>query len=273
MKTCIVWWAVLGSIAVGLLAPAAWAGGKDLPMEAKQARDVVIKFLETKNGLQTNPTIAWVKEPALKEVFPTQTFIAVQYRQYPVAFAPPEGLGSSNVFAVGKDGKLQPLTSPETLQKFVAAHFKGSMAKVTEKNADKWARAYLSLWQELVQDGFYGFEIIKVTTEKNEKLIEAKGTSMVTKGGNGQLLVTLDFGPDGVKIKPESKVIPGPRPICQATKLLDADPEIRAMAESQLLFMGAAAKPYLIEQRARTTNPHLQQAIDRVLTKIEANGW
>ena len=71
------------------------------------------------------------------------------------------------------------------------------MANVTAQNADKWARAWLSLWQELIQDGFYGFEIMPPTVEKNEKLIQAKGRSLVTKGGKGELHVTLDFGPDG----------------------------------------------------------------------------
>jgi hypothetical protein len=63
---------------------------------------------------------------------------------------------------------------------------------------------------------------------------------------------------------------PGPRPICQATKLLDADPVVRRMAEQDLLVMGRAARPYLDEQRAKAA-PELQKAIDRVWERICAD--
>src|SRR5205085_1021891 len=60
---------------------------------------------------------------------------------------------------------------------------------------------------------------------------------------------------------------PGPRPICQATKLLDPDPVVRRMAEQDLLIMGRAVKPYLDEQRARA-EPGLRKAIDRLWQRI-----
>jgi hypothetical protein len=69
-----------------------------------------------------------------------------------------------------------------------------------------------------------------------------------------------------------SKLKPGPRPICQATKLLDADAVVRKMAEQDLLFMGLAARDYLMEQRA-AAGPELRQAIDRLWEQIVNNKW
>jgi hypothetical protein len=59
------------------------------------------------------------------------------------------------------------------------------------------------------------------------------------------------------------------RPICQATKLLDPDPIVRKMAEQDLLIMGAAARDYLLEQRAKA-GPELQAAIDRIWERMLA---
>jgi hypothetical protein len=275
MKTRIVVPAVFAALVVGLGGPASRAGDKkDPPMAAVEAKDQVTKYLDQIGALKQQPKVAWVDEPALKDVFPDVTFIAVQFRQYPIAFAPPKGLSSSNVFAVSKGGKMEILMSPTALEKFFHGQFKATMGKVTEKSAAPWGKAWLSLWQELIQDGFYGFDIGQMSVETNDKMIAVKGRSMVTKGGKGELNVTLDFGPDqALKITPVSKLMPGPRPICQATKLLDPDPIVRHMAETELLFMGVAAKDYLREQRARATDPQLVQAIDRILQRIEMIGW
>lgn len=62
------------------------------------------------------------------------------------------------------------------------------------------------------------------------------------------------------------------RPICQATKLLDADPIVRKMAERSIQIMGRAARGYLEEQRAQAA-PDLQQAIDRMWQRILEEGW
>jgi hypothetical protein len=44
------------------------------------------------------------------------------------------------------------------------------------------------------------------------------------------------------------------------------------MAEADLLFMGLAARDYLMEQRAQAS-PELRQAIDRLWERIVKNGW
>ena len=63
----------------------------------------------------------------------------------------------------------------------------------------------------------------------------------------------------------------GLRPICQATKLLDADPIVRRMAEQDLLILGRTAQEYLAVQRAKAS-PELQQAIDQIWQRIVDEG-
>jgi hypothetical protein len=66
-------------------------------------------------------------------------------------------------------------------------------------------------------------------------------------------------------------VRPVVRPIGQATKLLDADPLVRRMAEQDILVMGRSAKAYLDEEWARA-RPELQKAIDRMWKRIVDEG-
>jgi hypothetical protein len=95
----------------------------------------------------------------------------------------------------------------------------------------------------------------------------------VASGGTGKLKVHMEFDASGAlaDVVEQRSMHAGVRPICQATKLLDADPIVRRMAERDLLVMGRAAKAYLDEQRARAT-PELGQAIDRIWKHIVAEG-
>jgi hypothetical protein len=84
----------------------------------------------------------------------------------------------------------------------------------------------------------------------------------------------MEFKADGSLTAGQNyKLQAGPRPKCQATKLLDLDPIVRYMTETELLSMGLAAKEYLREQRARAADPKLARAIDRILQRIEVVGW
>jgi hypothetical protein len=253
---------------------AAQPGDKDLPMKVQQAKDQVTQYLAKLGGTK-QPVIKWMDDPALKEVFPTVTFFGVRFPQFPLAFAPPKGLASSNVFAVGNMGELQVMTGADDLPKFFLTAYQATKAKPTEKSAATVVRAWLKISEELLQDGFYTFEVVKAQGKlKGNKVIEAEGQSMVTKGGNGSIQVTMELGLDGtLKAGQDYKLNAGPRPKCQATKLLDPDPIVRHMAESELLFMGLAARPYLLEMHARIADPALRQAIDRILHRIEAVGW
>jgi hypothetical protein len=208
-------------------------------------------------------------DPVLK-AFPNHLFFAAHIRQYPVAVLPVEGskIKTQNLFIVSKDGKVVHLTAPKELEKF----FKDTLAPAKDDTALKLAAtAWLALTPEFVQDGFYKFRTVedatKITPEKTGKKVT--GQVVVMQGGNGEINSTLVFDEAGklAQATDQAKVRAGPRPICQATKLLDSDPIVRKMAEQDLLIMGRAAREYLLQQRAKAS-PGLQQAIDRIWQRI-----
>jgi hypothetical protein len=213
--------------------------------------------------------IEYVKDEAVVAALPNDFFFTVLFRQYPVARVTPEGLKASNVFAVDGEGKVEVLTDAKMLEKFFKDHLRPAREEAQMKEDVK---AWLRLVQVIHQDGFFQFSLmddsVKVTSEKGGKA--ASGTVVAMRGGSGTLSGTLTFDEAGklTKATEESKLRPGPRPICQATKLLDRDPLVRRMAEQDLLIMGSAARGYLDEQRARAV-PELQQAIDRIWQRIQ----
>jgi hypothetical protein len=206
-----------------------------------------------------------VDDESLALAFPAQQCYAVIFRQFPVGRRPPDPLKTQNLYIVSKGDTLH-VTDIKELEKF----FKGKLSPVKEefwaKNA---ARAWLSLSQQLKQDGFYRFAIPDEFLKWDAPDRQATGKAEVKRGGNGDISVTLSFDADGnlAHVAEEVKIRPGPRPICQATKLLDADPVVRRMAEQDLLIMGTMAKDYLAEQRAKAS-PELQKAIDRLWERI-----
>jgi len=260
-----------------LTAALAWAALTDaapVPPEKKltpedlaKAEAAVKKDLEGRQGGNTG-RVTFIKDEAVERALPGQACFAVLFPQYPVARISPPGLSPSNVFVVDREGKVLPLPNEEKLLKFV----QGALPPVRSDDAAKdAARAYARLAQELFQDGFYKFELMddstRVSEIKNGR--EAVARVVVMQGGNGTIDVTLDFYENGLaKAKVDAKLRPGPRPICQATKLLHPDPLVRRICENDLLIMGPACLPYLEEQRAKAT-PELQKEIDRVRARIE----
>src|SRR5262249_38068755 len=160
------------------------------------------------------------------------------------------------------------LSDTKTLEKFFRSASHGSREADQAKAA---VRAWLRLSSQLKQDGFYRFSLMDDSTkvEKEKGGLIAAGKMVVMQGGNGSIEAKLTFDADGklVKVVEESKIRPGPRPICQATKLLDKDSLVRRMAEQDLLIMGRAARPYLDESRAKAS-PELRQALDRLWQRI-----
>jgi hypothetical protein len=283
MRTRITSVAVVGLLAVGF----AWAGGRPAVQPEREKPERVLKaekvLAEHLTELKAaHGQVVWIDAPAVAKALPKHAFFAVRFRQFPVARVLPEGLSASNVFAVPEGGKAQRLADAKALQKF----FQDKLAPVKKAEPAKNAViAWLSIAQEYVQDGFFKFEILDkeiefkgtaATDGQVEKILtlEATGRAIVKQGGNGEIRATLAFGEDGKlqSVRQEVKVRPGPRPICQATKLLDPDPLVRRMAEQDLLIMGLAARDYLQEQRARAT-PELQRAIDRLWRRILEQGW
>ncbi|MBI1830654.1 MAG: hypothetical protein HYR84_04300 [Planctomycetes bacterium] len=205
----------------------------------------------------------------VKKVFPDYQMVIVRFRIYPVARIMPEGLRPSNIFVVDKNGKLEHLKDVKTLEKFFRGH---AFSVKDDKDAKTILAAWLTLTPEFHQDGMFKFDVLD--KEFTADASKASGRAIVMQGGNGELKAVLQIDKDGrlAKVEEKAAIRAGPRPICQATKLLDADPIVRRMAEQDLLIMGVSARGYLMEQRGRAT-PELRDAIDRLWRQIEKNGW
>jgi hypothetical protein len=210
--------------------------------------------------------------PAIKGVFADHQLVLVRFRVFPIARVMPEGLRASNIFAVNKEGKIEHLKDVKAMHKFF--HANHPVVK-NETDAKKVLAAWLTLTPEFHQDGMFKFEVLdKEFTLDTTGELKVSGRATVMQGGNGELKAVLQIDKEGkiAKADETAKIRPGPRPICQATKLLDADPLVRRICEQDLLIMGLAAREYLMEQRARAT-PELRDAIDRVWQQIQKNGW
>src|SRR5262245_49121802 len=67
-------------------------------------------------------TFVAITTPELAKNFPDYQFVALRFRIYPVARQMPEGMKPSNVFAVPKQGKPEPLKDERALQAFFQKH-------------------------------------------------------------------------------------------------------------------------------------------------------
>jgi hypothetical protein len=245
---------------------------QDPSPEVKKSIDAVRKHIDAMpNGKGAGEVLAQTATP-VKTAFPEHHMILVRFRQFPVARIMPENLSASNIFAVTKEGKIEHLKDTKTLEKFFSTH---SVKAKEEKDAKMILAAWLTLTQEFHQDGFFKFEVLeKEFAVDGKDELKAKGRAAVMQGGNGMLSAELTIDKDGklAKASEKAEIRPGPRPICQATKLLDADPIVRRMAEADLLIMGLSSGAYLMEQRERAT-PELRRAIDQLWERIQRNGW
>ncbi|MFO0967299.1 MAG: hypothetical protein U0793_17205 [Gemmataceae bacterium] len=243
---------------------------KPAPPRVEKAMKAVKEHLSKLGGPEG--ALLWNEAGALAQTFPEHVFIIARYRIYPVARVLPKGLHPSNIFAVTKDDKVQLVPDIKELEKFFAANGKDF---VSEPKVRDGLAAWLHLTQEFHQDGFFKFEVLEkdIAVEKTGEDLTARGRALVVGGGNGEIAATGTFRAGRfVKMEEKTKIIPGPRPICQATKLLDADPIVRKMAEADLIYMGLAAREYLMEQRGKA-GPELRAAIDGVWGRIVKNGW
>jgi hypothetical protein len=239
-----------------------------MPEEIQKAQQRVEQELER---LKAGPAqVHALTADAVVHVLSKDLFVAVIFRHYPVAIRPPAPLKPSDLFAVSRAGEAKPrlLTDAKDLETF----FRESLGPVRDDAQTKEVvRAWLELAPVFVQDGFYQFSVVPetITVSHEGAVRKTAGKVVVMKGGNGQIDVAMEFDPAGklVRVEHTAKVRPGPRPICQATKLLDADPLVRRMAEQDLLIMGRPARAYLEEQRAQAA-PGLKQAIDQLWQRI-----
>ncbi|MBM3983073.1 MAG: hypothetical protein FJ304_22935 [Planctomycetes bacterium] len=208
-----------------------------------------------------------------RETFPDFVLFSHVIPQYPVAREAPAPLKNTNVIAVPKKKDAKPvlITDAAELEKFFKAHArpvtKGSEGQAT---ATAWLRASA----ELAQDGYFKFAVKAGTTSTADDKTTASGTATVDPQNmdKGEIKATLTFKAGKLaSAETKSSVSAGIRPRCQATKLLDPDPVVRAIAEDSLRVMGSTAKDYLDAQYAKAS-PELRAAIDRVRAKIKAEG-
>jgi hypothetical protein len=239
--------------------------------DMKAARTRVDERLKELNAQY--PTVAPITDVAVLKLLPGHRVISVRFRQYPVAMLAPPPLKSQNLFFVPQKDPIKVVIDIAELE----AQFRQSLALVKGDPGVKQAvRAWLKMSEELKQDGFYKFELVEdsIVVSRQGYGWKATGRTDVKSGGKGEFTVTLDFNVAGklMRIAEKSTVMPGVRPICQATKLLDRDPIVRMMAEQDILVMGRAAKPYLDEQRAKASS-ELKKAINRIWKRILDEGW
>jgi hypothetical protein len=241
--------------------------------DADKAKEQVMEYLKKINGAD-RARVTPVKDSVAK-AFPKHNFVAVLYPQFPIGREAPAPLKEANVLAVDGAGKVVPLSDVMALQKF----FTENAAREGKGIEDEVSKVWLRLSSELAQDGFYKFKTPELTMGEGKGDGKDSFTSLTGKiavepvGGNkGEITATVHFK-NGVVTKIDHKVglMPGPRPICQATKLLDPDQIVRQMAEDSIRVMGSACKYYLDEQRSKAS-PELQKAIDRIWQRIVDEG-
>lgn len=216
--------------------------------------------------------IQGIEDKVVREMFPKHVFVAVHFPLWPVARLAPAPMKSQNLFAVAKEGKVTHLPDSKALEEFFKTTLDGKV------NQDKTVRSWLRLRMEYVQDGFYNFKYpdkTEVVGPGSSLTLVAGTVEVVPEGGNkGSLKAVLRFDRAdkfSAVTQEENKVLMGMRPRCQATLLLHADPLVRAIAEQDLLVLGQSAKEYLMEQRAKASEP-LRREIDRIWRQIVAEG-
>jgi hypothetical protein len=238
------------------------------PGDVKKAEQRVRDRLNELKG--AGALVEYVADESLRRAVPGHLFFSAVFRQYPILRVPPAPLKAQNLFAVDPDGKLELLTGVKALEGYLGKHWRDVK---DEKQVGDAGLAWLRLVEVFHQDGFYKFKTVTSATRVQAEGVGGGGVkvtaqAVVMAGGNGEINVALTFnGGKLVKAVEDGKLRPGPRPICQATKLLDPDPLVRRICEQDLLIMGRAAQDYLDEQRARA-GPELRQAIDRVWRRI-----
>ena len=225
---------------------------------------------------------AWVRavrparmvENAVAEVFPDHQFYVLHYSSYPVGRPLPEPLRGHNILMLSKAGTLQHLTDATALERVLRPLLPLASDTRTRTNI---LRAWLRITQEFSQDTMFEFSIPPESLQvvADGEGWKASGKAMVKpSGGNqGEIRVILSFDSAGklLSVAETRAVRAGIRPRCQATKLLDADPVVRAMAEQDILVMGRAGTAYLAE-RHQLAQPELQAAIEKLWQQILIEG-
>jgi len=210
---------VANAVAIGaVLLGMAFVGAAPVdPSKPPSAEEIAKakKIVEADERLKGRAIIEAVEDTSVGKVLPDYVFVAVVFRQFPVARPVPPGLSGANVFAVDRDGKVTVLKDVKELEKLFRAH--GKAAKDEDQLKDA-ARAWARLAQVFHQDGFFRFKLMDDATKVGgeEGARSATATVVAMAGGNGTVTTKLTFDADGrlKEATEEAKLRPGPRPIC-----------------------------------------------------------
>jgi hypothetical protein len=202
-------------------------------------------------------------------ILPGYSFVVLIVRQYPVAYGPTDPLlGTNAIAAVDKNSTVEIINTTDKLIQFFRAH---EIPAKDEATLIATGKSWLAMSQELKDDGFYTFTIrdggVVILPVDS---IQVEGICEVTGGGSGAIKANIWFETPSYliyNVVEQVSLVPGVRPICQSTKLLDNDPVVRKMAEQDLLVMGRSCFDYLKVQRAKAS-PDLKKAIDRIKERI-----
>lgn len=247
---------------------------------AVEPREQIQKYLKglkfiAERRLLSRAKLQFIDSAALQQAFPDSLFYVLRFPQWPLSMEVPQPLSNNNIFVIARDGKLSaPITSIEQLKQFL---IKNSKPTVSEDSCRTLLEGSMALVQELAQDGMYQFEIDKHTLSiertAHGRVASGQIKALPNGGNSGTVFVSLQFGlkSEVTGLDCQSKLVEGMRPICQSTKLLDADPIVRKMAEKDLLIMGRSAGEYLQWQREQVS-PELKVEIDRVWARIIKEG-
>jgi len=176
--------------------------------KSRDAVDAWLKALTKGKPLPAPPKIAVVDE-AVRSLFPDNQFYTVQFMRYPRAVKPPVPLKLENLVQVRSDGSVDRIESLDALKKL----FEKKLADVRDEGQARLVLlACLRLAEEFYQDGYYTFTVPEhaVSVVRRDSHFIASGKAVVTKGGQGEITVTLTTGAPS-KIAIDGKVRPDVR--------------------------------------------------------------
>ena len=213
-------------------------------------------------------------ESALPAVFPEHQFYVLHYSAYPVGRPLPEPLRGQNVLILSKTGALEHITDATALERVLRPLLPPARDPQTRGSI---LRAWLSITLEFTQDTMFEFSIppdsVQIVADGGGWKASGKAVVKPSGGNQGDISLSLSFDSTGklLSVAETRAVRAGIRPRCQATKLLDADPIVRAMAQQDILVMGRAGAAYLAERHPIAT-PELQAALEKLWQQILVEG-
>ena len=233
----------------------------------QQAREIIGRKIQAVRDLKGGQFFA-IMDDALEKLFPKARFFGLRFRQFPVAREVPDPFKTNNLFVVLADGSALNVTETKDLQSFFQDH-----ATIDDADKAKVAmQAWLRLNEDLNNDGFFRFTIPENTIRVQRQGVKmtATGQAVVANvgGGNrGAITATLTFEQGQLlAVEQDVKLREGPRPICQSTKLLDADPIVRQWPNSASSRWGTA--PANISMSSGPRPRPSCAAIDRIWERI-----